>query len=549
MALLQFMDFEAKDFTTIYPDIKPGIGGVWFARWDQWEPNQGQYNVNLVRNWLAAESKNRLQDGSPKPLICFLLVHTAPDNEDAQGVDYSPAWVKAVCPSLTATASNGTTALMPAYNNLQWWGYLSNAVKAFALETDGKAQIICVSIGHGCDGELWPMKSPWNAKLPSGVEKVFGEQTIKLLDVYRQAYSKTPLAVRATPGSGRKAFVQAAIARNIGYHFCGMQVAAQNAHGWGNEYGTMDGLRDAHAAGLPALAETTFGMGNQEAAYWSILGMLALKVDAMDVHPEWLSKVLAGFWTWAIQHMGKSADKAPTAWIALRDYDSKYAPIQWTGSNGVVSGQSDWPGDYDYYLKRTSPDSDAPRYEDVGPADAPESRQCRRVTEAMFKVNPDFPGPPYRLSVTWLQEPGKVLSVNGVPVSNSGNGLWMVCSMTLDDRQFTLTGNGAAVHMLIITPTAEPEPPEPPDQDVDAEAILAAADLAREAIESAAEAVERASEAVGVASSQISVAATALQEAVNQQDATVQAQIEATRALEAAMAQLDTITKEASATE
>jgi len=523
--LFQFMDFDAKDFTTIYPDITPGIGGVWFARWDQWNPNQGEYNVALVRKWLVAESKNKLKDGSPKPLICFILTHTAPDGTNAQGVDYSPGWVKAACPSLTATAANGTTATMPRYNDTRWWGYLTEAVRAFALETDGQAQIAYVGIGHGCDGELWAMKAPWNNKLPGGTERTFGEQTVKLLDVYKQAYTRTPLVVRATPGSGRKLFVQEGIARGIGYHFCGMQAAAQNAHGWGNEYGTWDGLVDAKAADCPALAETTFGMGNESFAYWSILGMLGMHVDAMDVHPEWLSKVSPDVWNFAIRHMGVTAETTPGAWCVLRDYDSSYPPVQWTGSNGVISGQSDWEGDFEFFMARTSSDSTAKRVENVGPSDAPESRQCRLVTSAEFAIDDGVTPPPYELSIRWLNEAGAALRVEhgayAQEIISDGSGVWQTAHMKLTARQFKVTSSGAHIHMLYASPIEEqPEPPGPPEPgpELDTDALWTAVQGCQEDVDEALRAAYQAHLAVGNACQHITAAIKALEDAVAEMD-------------------------------
>ncbi|MFA5054479.1 MAG: hypothetical protein WC565_10490, partial [Parcubacteria group bacterium] len=436
MSLLQFMDFKATDFTTTYPDIKPGVGGVWHLRWDQFNPAQGQFDVSIIERWLAAEAKNKLHDGTAKPLIAMLLVHTAPDEKDTQGVDYSPGWVQAIAPSLLATAANGTAAKMPAYNSALWWIYLTEAVKALGAALDGRPQVIYVAIGHGCDAELWAMKSPWNAKMPSGVERTFGVETVRLLDTYKVAFPTTPLLVRATPGSGRKTFTMEAIKRGIGVQMCGMQVAAQNAHGWGNEFGTWDMLKAAKAAGVPAVAESTFGMGSGEAKHWAILGMLGMRVDAIDVHPPWLEDVPADTWNWAVKHMGCTAETAPDAFIILRDYDTKYPPIQWTGSNGVVSGQSDWPGDFCYYMTRTSPDADAPRFEDIGPSDAPESRQCRRITSATFEISLAAEGP-YDVAIRWLDEPGHWLSVDGgaTMLAGTGSGQWDTLDVTVDARR------------------------------------------------------------------------------------------------------------------
>lgn len=526
--LFRFMDFEATDLTAQYPEIKPGIGGVWFARWDQFNPNQGEYNGKLIRDWLASEAKNKLQNGRPKPLICFLLTHTAPDGTNAKGMDYTPGWLKSACPSVEVSAGDGTTSIMPAYGNAFWWQCLADAVKAFAAEIDGQEQVAYVDIGHGCDGELWTMKAPWNAGVKSAVERMFALKTVELLDVYKASFLQTPLLVRATPGSGRKTFISEAIKRGIGYHFCGMQPGAQNAHGWGNEYGTWDGLRDAHAAGCPAIAETTFGMGTSSAAYWSIMGMLAMKVDAMDVHPEWLDKVGPEAWNFVIAHMGKMAGTAPSAWCVLRDYASKWKPIQWTASNGVVSGQSDWPGNFEYYMSMDAEDSDTDVVEDIGPADMPEHRQCRRVRQAYFAIDPAFAKPPYEVAVRWYNQAGVALMVahenrKGVYIEQPLPGAeaegWITDAVTVDSRTLGLISDaGAYVHMVYAQPTGEPEqPPEPePQPPTDWEGMLAKVDAA---MKEASQAREQAAYAGATAHNIVSDATEAEREAVSAEKA------------------------------
>jgi len=473
--LFQFLDFKATDFSKVYPDIKPGVGGVWFATWNAFNPSQGQYNVALIRDWLAKESLNKLSDGMPKPLICFLMVHTAPDDKNAEGMDYTPGWLRTVCPSMTLEA-NGKRAVMPAYTNGFWWQCLADAIKAFAQETDGQAQIAYVAIAHGCDAELWPMKAPWNSILPGGVERIFGLKTVEMMDVYKAAFLQTPVIANSTPGSGRKMFTQMAIARGFGVHMCGAQPAAQNVLGWGNEYGTGNMLLDAVAVGVPAVAETTFGMGDAEFKYWTLLAMLSKHIDAMDVHPDWLVDVPAETWNWATSLMGVTAATSPEAWCVLRDYE--YAPIQWTGSNGIKSGQSDWQGNFDFFLSM-QPDSNAPRIEAVGPTGAVESRQCRRVFSGYLAIDPEFAAPPYALEIRALAGPGRGTLYVSYTLPNSDDVIeqsivleaaadaWTTFTVTIQSRKFALvSAQGAHVHRIMAKPAPEPPPPEEPDWEM-----------------------------------------------------------------------------------
>lgn len=497
MSLLQFLDFEATDFTTVYPDIQPGIGGVWFLRWDAFNPAEGQYNTKPITDWLEAESHNRLQDGTPKPLIMFLMVHSAPKGDI--GADYTPEWVKRMAPTVTVYSARNGAALMPAYNKAIWWQSLAPAVRALGKAIDGHAQIQFQDIGIGCDGETWPMKEPWRAYIPSGTERMFGIELVKLLDVYREAFTQTPLLIRATPGSGRRTFITEAIARGIGYHMCGLQAGAQNYHGWGNEYGTMDGIRDCLAAGLPVAMESTSGLPDRRSMYWALhyaLGIGGPSLKAIDVHPDWFQRLEAEYWNDAAANMGRSAAEAEMAWVVLRDYAPEYAPVQWTGSNGVVSGQSDWQGNFSAFMRA---DGDMPRVVNMGPVDALEYPQCRRVNSGQFSIDdsfaPDAVG--FDLRIRWLQEPGATITVDDYSEtrmlrSNDSND-WAWESLTIHARSFTIDG-GAAIHAVYASPIYEqPEPPPPP---VDWTGMTAQIDAAETRIQNAwAYAAEAASNA------------------------------------------------------
>jgi hypothetical protein len=149
-------------------------------------------------------------------------------------------------------------------------------------------------------------------------------------------------------------------------------------------------------------------------------------------------------------------------------------------------GCSGHPGNWDYYLHMLD-GADAPRFEDIGPSDAYESRQCRRITSATFEIQLAAEGP-YDLAIRWLDEPGHWLSVDGgaTMLAGTGSGLWDTLDVTVEDRRFTLTGDGAAVHMVRAVPVdGGNEPPEPPVDEPDRDAMLAKLDEADNAVRTA----------------------------------------------------------------
>lgn len=528
-----------------------GYGAYGFAPWDRIHKGPGQYDWAFVDAWLDKQAG--------KPTLFAIATHLSQLDGWESFADCTPPFVydglgrptmhgRPVGKIVTYTDKDGKTlsAALPYYNDQsRWWKYLQEFVMAFGARYDGR--FTALAIGPGLDIENQPSKSPFGDGSQSNR---FGQLCLAYSDWHKQAFVKTPVFVVVSIGQGRMILAQKAAANGQGIKHNGGFISDLDSHqGYDNFVGSWDAMQWANDFGVPTWVESAYGYQDPRSKYWwSIYASLAYHPVAVDIHSGLLDAMTPEQIDFIEAHTNVTAATAPSAWCVLRDME--YPVKTWSQKQPDGSylpyGCSGHPGNWDFYLTMLD-GADAPRYEDVGPSDAPESRQCRRVTEAMFKASDLFPPPSYILTITWLQEPGKVLSVNGTPVSNSENGLWAACSMTLDDRQFVLTGNGAAVHMLTVTPTTEP--PEPPDDDIDADVILKATDLARQSVEAVTAAVDRATHAVGVASTKITEAEQALQEAVDQQDLAVEALLQTEESLEAAMAQLDTITKEASGAE
>jgi hypothetical protein len=166
--------------------------------------------------------------------------------------------------------------------------------------------------------------------------------------------------------------------------------------------------------------------------------------------------------------MGVTAETAPSAFCVLRD--AEYKTIEWTGSNGVRSGQSDWQGDFNFFMRGDYPGAEI--VVGYGPVEAIEHRQCRKVMGERFAIDVGFAAPPYTLKVRALSGPGRGnLSVEYTDgVANQSLSLeasvdaWKTLEFTLTQRNFNLAhSTGAYVHMLEAIPGAiEPPPPPPP---------------------------------------------------------------------------------------
>lgn len=476
MTVLQYLDFSATDFTKLYPNIYPGIGSVWFISWADFEPTKGQFNYAKIDAWIQAESANKLLDGSPKPLACFLFTQEAPKASHPQGEDLSPSWVKAACPSLKATVTvNGaaSTAILPAYNNLQWWKFYSAAVIAFTEYLSKFPAVKFIRIAHGCDGELWPLKAPWNARTPGGVQPMFDQQTVLLFDVYKAHTTKTLLAVLTGPG--RKFLCEQAIARKIGVQMCGAQRSVQDAEAGGGDIGSWTSLDMAHKAGVPAVCETTMGWlpgDSKQYRYWTILGMLNLKIDAMGAMPDWFQDLPQPIWTWAIAHMGVTEQTTPSAWWVAHDYDPDYKMVGWTSSNPpyIYNWQSDWRGDYKFFLSCTdTPEyqlTNAPRVMNVGPSGALESWQCRLIVKSNFKIESFADKEWFKVTVRWLNQDVRTFNLiddrNVYKGISQGTNAWENSEFVIHGHTFSIEAPGIAgipIHRIDVVPTTAPVPP------------------------------------------------------------------------------------------
>ena len=461
-------------------DAGATYGAYGFERWERLHTGPGEYNWSIIDAWIDKQGD--------KPKAFAIATHLSELDGWESFADCTPAWVydgmnrptmhgrpvgKIVTYTIEEKQPDGAvverviTAALPYYNDQgRWWNYLKEFVLAFGARYDGAFDAIFA--GPGLDIENQPSKSPFGN---GNQEYRFGQLCIAYSDWYKEAFAKTPVFTVVSIGQGRMELAEHAAANGQGIKHNGGFVHDLDSHqGFDNFVGSWDAMQWANDMGVPTWVESAYGYQDKKKYWWSIYASLAYHPVAADIH----SGLLDAFTPEQVQfietHTGKTAADAPDAWCVLRDMEY---PIQkWTQKQPdgtyLPYGCSGHPGNWDYYLHMLD-GADAPRFEDVGPSDAYESRQCRRVTSATFEIQLAAEGP-YDLAIRWLDEPGHWLSVDGgaTMLAGTGSGLWDTLDVTVEDRRFTLTGDGAAVHRILAVPVdgggePDPEPPEPID--------------------------------------------------------------------------------------
>jgi len=512
--IYRFFEWEGK---------QDGYGAYGFERWEKLHTGPGQYNWAPIDNWLQKQGN--------KPTAFAVCTHLSQLDGWESFADCTPAWVydgmgrptmngRPVGKIVTYTDKDGKTlsAALPYYNDqTRWWKYLSEFVAAFGARYDGV--IGAIFAGPGLDIENQPSKSPFG---DGNQSSRFGQLCMAYSDWHKAAFKRTPVFVVVSIGQGRKALAQHAAENGQGIKHNGGFVHDLDSHqGYDNYVGSWDAMQIAADNGIPTWVESAYGFMDKKKYWWAIYASLHYHPAAVDIHSGLLDALTLEQRAFTEAHVGVTAETAPGAWCVLRDME--YPIVRWTGSSdGKAYGCSGHPGDWNYYMHRVSGDATAKRVENVGPSDAPESRQCRLVTSAEFAIDDGVTPPPYELSIRWLNEAGAALRVEhgayAQEIISDGTGAWQTARMKLSARQFKVTSAGAHIHMLYASPIEEqPEPPEP-GPELDTEALWQSIQDCQADIDEARREAYQAREAVRAADAEIANAARALQAAVDKHD-------------------------------
>ena len=331
---------------------------VQYARWYEINPAPGQYNWERIDRYLRAVA--------PAPVKFFVTV--ARSDVAASGVffaDDTPEWVYASTRPVVdgrkvghKLTCGGYTGVIPAYDDAAWRSAYYEMVRALGARYDGNPQMAQVIVSTGMDSETQPIKDSkcdWQGAMriqASAVEYRFGHDprpdgvkgfVFAAMDVYAEAFPHTQLLLNNAPGGqARKARADYASKLGIGLQHSGMWVDLDSHEGYDGTIGSWTMMGAYAGTGLPLVAESPFGLGDDAARYWSLLAGLHYHPVSMSLHPEYwrLSDELLG---WVEAHLGTTIQTTPGIWCALRD--SEYP------RNGNVSGKV---GAWEFWLKPVS---------------------------------------------------------------------------------------------------------------------------------------------------------------------------------------------------
>lgn len=513
-----------------------GCGAYGFQVWSKLHLGPGQYDWSFIDNWLEKQAG--------KPTAFAVCTHLSQLDGWESFADCTPAWVydgmgrpsmhgRPVGKIVTVTDKDGkiTSAALPYYNDqTRWWKYLEEFVRAMGARYDGDPRLTAIFAGPGLDIENQPSKSPYG---DGNQSNRFGQLCMAYSDWHKAAFTKTPVFIVVSIGQGRQILAERAAANAQGLKHNGGFIHDLDSHqGYDNYVGSWDAMQWAVDMGVPTWVESAYGFMDKKKYWWAIYASLHYHPEAVDIHSGLLDALSLEQRAFIEAHTGVVAYESPGAWCVLRDME--YPVVRWTGSSdGKAYGCSGHPGDWEFYMARTSGDAGAKRVEDVGPSDAHESRQCRRVTSAEFAIDDGVTPPPYELSIRWLQEPGAAMRVEhgayAQEIISDDSGTWQTARMKLCSRQFKVTSQGAHIHMLYASPIEEqPEPPEPPEPGpgLDTEALWTAMQACQAEVDEALRAAYQSHLAVGNACQHITAATKALEDAVAEMS-TAQAQADA----------------------
>ena len=163
--------------------------------------------------------------------------------------------------------------------------------------------------------ENHPTKDPWG---DGNTGYRFGQLCTAFIGWLAEAFPTKPVFWSGTTGHGR--FEQAKLAGSLGMGVknCGLLPDMNSHQGYDNFVGAWDYMKWANENGVPTWVETAHWM-SKENMYWAIPACLHYHPVGVDVHSGWFDGMTAeqvGFWQ---QHVGVTAETAPSAWCVLRD--------------------------------------------------------------------------------------------------------------------------------------------------------------------------------------------------------------------------------------
>ena len=199
----------------------PSVAGTYLGYyWAQLEPQNGQYNWDLIDN----DMKPWVNNG--KHVIVRVSTAGWKNWQPPNSQQGTPQWVYNLGVSSVMEADG---AIKPQYWNPVFLQNLNNFVKAFASRYDGNTSISAVEIGVGDGGETKPdtyfKNNPKILSTWMGIgytDQVWWSTVQHIIDIYRASFHQMPLAampdatfIGGTRGYNEQLVLDYAVAHNL----------------------------------------------------------------------------------------------------------------------------------------------------------------------------------------------------------------------------------------------------------------------------------------------------------------------------------------------
>jgi len=477
--------YKMFDYGTDFQKSNPewgAVGSVQYYMWDEMNPSEGVYNWNSLNANLALERALTVTLASgvviSKPVVIEVVIHISEHaNWKATFYDATPTWVydqmdaanpNARCPIINgrkvghALSGCGAIAVLPAYENTIWQAKYYKFVQALGARLANESEVVAVVVSTGLDTETQPIK-PWGCdwytimnEQASGVEYRFFQSIPATMAVYKSAFGGKTLLINNAPGSAgtRKTTSEAAVALGIGIKNSSLWTDRDSASAGGSAFpGLWDPL--ATYSNTVRMGESVYGMGSAADRLWTFYAALHFHLDALDVHPEYLTQSKPEWLQFTQRHLGVTLDSTEDIWTVFRKQE--YPKQEWV-SNGITNWVSGWPTDWQFWLYRTSTNTiinqaDLALYPEI--KNNPYSRQVLKLEpgeSVTLQMADGWREGPYTIEVIAAGDGTLTL---GNYTRGASTSSWQTLSYTLmSGHTLTLTAREGVVflHMVTVKP-------------------------------------------------------------------------------------------------
>ena len=441
-----FFDWDNMD-----PDSAPITGGHMSYNWKSIEIAPGQYDWSSPDRWLAKEAS------SNKPAIIGFLSY----NARCCGGDETPQFLYEQHPDMRVICDDSWS--IPKYWSDAYLSELEKFIAEAGRRYDGDPRISFVEIDVGIYGETKPGDNFHHDCLAdAGLTSDLWVDTVeRIIDIHRQAFSRTPLVLQYAPIfesiKERRAFTDYAASRGVGLKHNGLQPDTDAANINNPNYslygaGQYDpmykwwhdviiGWESYESQYMTGLTNTMWGVYNgldKHADYFVFSKDLVDKPDREDIL------------RFALDHLGKTIDNSPSAWVAMRETEYSWYPQF---------------GNYDFFMEQNDEVPGGRTVPLWGVSSYPEGRYTRRTDIATnnpymyFDIDDGYLFDIHervRLNVTYYDsgtdsfevhydawsDPNKLAGV----VQKSNTGQWKTVSWELTDARFGNRQPGGGDH-------------------------------------------------------------------------------------------------------